>query len=79
MGDLQADDENTTRVPGYATLRLYGGLEMGRYAIMAGINNVLDADYNDNVRINAFGGRHFEPAPGRNGWLRLTATLGGND
>jgi iron complex outermembrane receptor protein len=26
-----------------------------------GINNVLDVAYNDNVRINAFGGRFFEP------------------
>lgn len=77
VGDLQADDENTTRVPGYATLRLYGGLEIGRYSLTAGVNNVLDADYNDNVRINAFGGRFFEPAPGRNAWLRLSVELGG--
>lgn len=76
VGDLQADDENTTRVPGYATLRLYGGLEIGRYAITAGVNNMLDADYNDNVRINAFGGRSFEPAPGRNVWARLAVNFG---
>ena len=72
VGDLQADDENTTRVPGYATLRLYGGMEIGRYSVTAGVNNALDTDYNDNVRINAFGGRFFEPAPGRNVWLRLS-------
>lgn len=29
-----------------------------------GINNLLDAQYSDNVRINAFGGRYYEPAPG---------------
>ena len=31
-----------------------------------GLNNILDAEYNDNIRINAFGGRFFEPAPGFN-------------
>ncbi len=30
------------------------------------INNLYDASYNDNVRINAFGGRYYEPAPGIN-------------
>ena len=31
-----------------------------------GINNVFDEDYISNVRINGFGGRVLEPAPGRN-------------
>ncbi len=31
-----------------------------------GINNIFDESYNSNVRVNAFGGRHFEPAPNRN-------------
>lgn len=30
------------------------------------INNVLDESYNGSVIINAFGGRYYEPAPGRN-------------
>ncbi|HEX7082134.1 MAG TPA: TonB-dependent receptor [Gammaproteobacteria bacterium] len=30
------------------------------------INNLFDETYNANVRINAFGGRFFEPGPGRN-------------
>ena len=30
------------------------------------INNIFDTEYSDNVRLNAFGGRYFEPAPGRN-------------
>ena len=29
-----------------------------------GVNNLFDVEYNDNVRLNAFGGRFFEPAPG---------------
>jgi len=31
-----------------------------------GLNNVFDEQYNSNVRINGFGGRSFEPAPGSN-------------
>jgi iron complex outermembrane receptor protein len=31
-----------------------------------GINNIFDELYNSNVRINAFGGRYYEPAPDRN-------------
>lgn len=38
-----------------------------------GVNNFLDQKYSDNIRINAFGGRYFEPAAGINfyGGLRL--------
>lgn len=31
-----------------------------------GINNLFDTKYNDNIRINAFGDRYYEPAPGIN-------------
>ena len=31
-----------------------------------GINNLFNAHYNSNIRINAFGGRYYEPAPERN-------------
>jgi iron complex outermembrane receptor protein len=31
-----------------------------------GINNIFDEGYNSNIRINAFGGRYYEPAPERN-------------
>lgn len=39
-----------------------------------GVNNLFDTQYNDNVRLNAFGGRFFEPAPGINvyGGLRIS-------
>ena len=29
-------------------------------------NNILNEKYFDNIRINAFGSRHYEPAPGFN-------------
>jgi iron complex outermembrane receptor protein len=41
---------------------------LGRWQVepYLGINNLFDESYNSNIRINAFGGRFFEPAPVRN-------------
>ena len=43
-------------------------------APFAGVNNLFDEDYSANVRINAFGGRYFEPAPTRNAYGGLTVS-----
>jgi iron complex outermembrane receptor protein len=45
-----------------------GEFETGAWVLRPylGINNLLDEDYNNNIRINPFGGRFFEPAPLRN-------------
>ena len=37
-----------------------------------GVNNLFDEEYNSNVRINAFGGRYFEPAPDQNSYIGIT-------
>ena len=39
------------------------------FAIKIGINNLTNADYFDNIRVNAWGGRYYEPAPKRNFYL----------
>ena len=39
-----------------------------------GINNLFDETYNANVRINAFGGRFFEPGPDRNAYAGVSIT-----
>ncbi|MBN1240466.1 MAG: TonB-dependent receptor [Gammaproteobacteria bacterium] len=36
------------------------------------VNNLFDETYNANVRINAFGGRFYEPAPGRNAYAGVS-------
>jgi len=38
------------------------------------INNIFQSEYFDNIRINAFGGRYYEPAPKRTifGGIRVT-------
>ena len=69
-GDLYADNGNAARVPSYTVVNLRAAWEFASGAWIfrpyAGINNLLDERYNSNIRINAFGGRYYEPAPERN-------------
>ena len=64
-----ADDLNETSVEGYQILHIRAGqrfvFSKMEIKLHAGIRNLGDAEYFDNVRINAFGGRFYEPAPGR--------------
>ncbi|MBD3223402.1 MAG: TonB-dependent receptor [Caldithrix sp.] len=66
-GTLYADDANTVRDEGYTVLNVQMGYPFRflhwKVQPFAGFNNLLNADYPDNVRINAFGKRYFEPAP----------------
>ena len=39
--------------------------------IYFGLSNIFNTHYSDNIRLNAFGGRFFEPAPLRNFYLGL--------
>jgi iron complex outermembrane receptor protein len=56
-------------VEGYNLLHLRGGwnFEFKNIGLKlhAGVRNITDRAYFDNIRINAFGGRFYEPAPGR--------------
>ncbi len=75
VGALQADDANTTQVSGYSfsDLRIRWQREFGDWTVegFGGVNNVFDEAYSANIRINAFGGRYFEPAPDRNFYAGL--------
>ena len=68
-GDLYANNANSAEVSSYtvANLRFNIDIESGKWLFRtyAGINNLFDESYNNNIRINAFGSRFFEPAPGR--------------
>lgn len=64
------DDANGSHSPSYVVFDLRGGLRalrVGRAEIapVVGVGNLLDEAYNSSVVVNAFGGRFFEPAPGR--------------
>jgi iron complex outermembrane receptor protein len=69
-GDLYANNANTAKVSSYtvANFRAAYEFQTGRWILRpyVGINNLFDESYNSNIRINAFGGRYFEPAPERN-------------
>lgn len=69
VGSIYADDANKTRVSSHAVVKTRFGktFDIGSKDLTAyaGIDNLLDKKYYDNIRINSYGGRYFEPAPGR--------------
>lgn len=75
------DDANTARSRGYVLANLRLGLtrQLGRFAVepFFGVQNLLGQSYDGTVRLNALGGRYFEPAPGINvyGGVALSARL----
>jgi len=46
-----------------------------QFSIYGGINNIFNAEYLDNIRINAFGNRFMEPGPKRNYYLGIRYLL----
>ena len=75
VSEVVADNANTAAASEYFSLDVHlgrdftaGSLDLG---LSAGIANLFDERYIDNVRVNAFGGRFFEPAPGRTFHLRI--------
>jgi len=68
VGEIFADNGNTVSSDAYvlSNLRLgyrgcFGSWEVSPFV---GLDNLFDQDYIDNLRLNALGGRWFEPAPG---------------
>ncbi len=78
LGKQYGDSENTATLDGYTTVDLrmsHPGVSVTGGATLTpfvALNNAFDARYND-VVVNAFGGRFFEPAAGRH-W-RFGASL----
>ena len=70
VDDLFANNGNTVSVDSFTVSNFRVGFErpMGGFIAspFVGINNLFDESYNSDIRINAFGGRYFEPAPDRN-------------
>jgi iron complex outermembrane recepter protein len=60
--------------PGYQLVDARAGLNEARVlglrlSPFVGLTNLLDEEYNSSVAVNAFGGRYFEPGPGRSLYL----------
>ena len=77
-GDLFANNANSVKVQAYtvSNFRLSYNINKRNWKILPymGMNNIFDTKFNSNIRINAFGSRYYEPAPGRNSYLGITFT-----
>lgn len=81
VGGFFVDDANDARASGYPLLNLRTGFRrsVGSFVVepFFGLQNLTDAAYAGVVRLNALGGRFYEPAPGINvyGGVAVTALL----
>lgn len=69
-GAVPVDDANTSEAPAHTIVGLRWGLkerELGSSLVSpwVAVRNILDEDHVSSVAVNAFGGRYFEPGPGR--------------
>jgi len=76
---IHVDDGNDETAPAYASFDLaaerrfeFGGLQWRGYAR---IDNLFDRRFVGSVSVNDSNGRYYEPAPGRNWVIGLSATL----
>jgi iron complex outermembrane receptor protein len=70
-GNIYADNDNRVTIPRTIIFNLEASKEFNQLKFTAGIQNLLNAQYLDNVRINAFGGRYYEAAIARQGFVRM--------
>ena len=79
LSQIWADDANTIAADAFWVVDLRAAQswkwESTSLRLFGGINNLFDLSYSQNVRVNAFGGRYFEPAPGRNVYVGLSLDL----
>ena len=67
IGERYADNANETLISSYNLLNIKYSKEIfSSSEIFLGVNNAFNQEYFDNIRINAFGKRYYEPAPKRN-------------
>jgi iron complex outermembrane receptor protein len=79
IGAFYANNSNTVKIDAYQKFRIQGGktISIGgvNADLYAGINNLFNVQYFDNIRLNAFGKRYYEPAPGRNLFFGISIRL----
>ena len=76
VDEFNVDNANENTNDGYTTVDLrfgYSSDDLSGFRItpFIGIDNIFDVRYNSSITVNAFGGRFFEPAPGRNSYIGL--------
>jgi len=75
VGERFADNANTIRVPSFWTSDVSFQHHRKGVRTTVGVTNVANARYFDNIRINAFGGRYYEPAAERQAYFRVVVSL----
>ncbi|HMN20533.1 MAG TPA: TonB-dependent receptor [Ottowia sp.] len=77
LSGIHADDRNSARAPGYGLVSLHAGyrrqLARWRLAVFVRVDNALNRRTVGSVIVNEGNARYFEPAPGRNWVLGLSA------
>ncbi|MDC6462108.1 TonB-dependent receptor [Flavobacteriaceae bacterium] len=76
IGERYADNANETLVSSYNLLNIkYSNEIFSNSEIFLGVNNAFNQEYFDNIRINAFGKRYYEPAPKRNFYFGINLSF----
>ena len=75
FGNMYADNSNKTIINDYKKINLTifkdFNISNKNWNGFISINNLTNTKYFDNIRINAFGSRYYEPAPGLNFMLGI--------
>ena len=75
IGSFFANNSNTVQIDSFQKIRVQAAksfrVNKMKISLSGGINNLLNVRYFDNIRLNAFGGRFYEPAPGRNAYFGI--------
>lgn len=80
VDDTPVNDANTAEAPAYWLVGIHLGtrdfaVAQTRWSPWVSVSNLLDEDYVSSVAVNAFGGRFFEPGPGRTFQLGVRTVL----
>ena len=76
IGERYADNLNETLIQSYNVFNIKYSKEVLRNSEFSiGANNVFNQEYFDNIRINAFGKRYYEPAPERNFYFGINLSF----
>jgi len=75
VGSLKANNQNTVSIDDYVEVSAMIDYQFNVASLMikpfAGVRNLTNQRYFDNIRINAFGSRYYEPAPRVNWYMGL--------
>jgi iron complex outermembrane receptor protein len=79
IGEFYANNSNSVAIQSFQKVRFQAQKSIqvpwGEIDFLGGINNLLNTTYYDNIRLNAFGARFYEPAPGRNFYMGFQISL----